>query len=301
MRRGFLLTAVAATALTTTLAACSDQTVESTTADYSAAADAVEAEAAAPAAESAARTAPLPAVVAPPAAPEAPIARIAYAFAYTLSIPTDRGAELMSRHELTCAAAGPGYCQVVTSRADWTGRDPGGRLELRGQPDWINRFRANLALDAQNAGGRLETSLTEGEDVTRALTTAETGARTTEQLAARVRELQARRGGTAAQRLEIERELAVLMRQLDEQRLSAQALNDRVQTARLTLDYRPGGVFASDHPLRPVAEALSGAFGLSMNVLGVLITLGALVLPLGAIAGAAWWAARRRRRKVVAA
>lgn len=300
MRRGFLLTAVAATALTTTLAACSDQTVEQTTADYSAAADAAQVETAPTAAESA-RSAPLSPTVAPPAAPEAPIARIAYAFAYTLSIPTDRGAELMSRHELTCAAAGPGYCQVITSRADWTGRDPGGRLELRGQPDWINRFRANLALDAQNAGGRLETSLTEGEDVTRALTTAETGARTTEQLAARVRELQARRGGTAAQRLEIERELAVLMRQLDEQRLSAQALNDRVQTARLTLDYRPGGVFASDHPLRPVAEALSGAFGLSMNVLGVLITLGALVLPIGAIAGAAWWAARRRRRKVVAA
>lgn len=300
MRRGFLLTAVAATALTTTLAACSEQAAEQTTADYSAAADAAQVETAPTAAESA-RSAPLSPTVAPPAAPEAPIARIAYAFAYTLSIPKDRGAELMSRHELTCAAAGPGYCQVITSRADWTGRDPGGRLELRGQPDWINRFRANLALDAQNAGGRLETSLTEGEDVTRALTTAETGARTTEQLAARVRELQARRGGTAAQRLEIERELAVLMRQLDEQRLSAQALNDRVQTARLTLDYRPGGVFASDHPLRPVAEALSGAFGLSMNVLGVLITLGALVLPIGAIAGAAWWAARRRRRKVVAA
>ena len=87
------------------------------------------------------------------------MARIAYAFSYVLSAPQDRGAELMSRHEFACVSAGSGLCQVISARADWTGRDPGGRLELRGQPEWINRFRAGLAIDAQNAGGRLEEAL----------------------------------------------------------------------------------------------------------------------------------------------
>ena len=41
------------------------------------------------------------------AAPPAPIARIAYAYTYALSLPRDRGAEMMSRHELACASAGP--------------------------------------------------------------------------------------------------------------------------------------------------------------------------------------------------
>jgi hypothetical protein len=151
----------------------------------------------------------------PTAALPAPVARIAYGFAYALSVPRDRGAELMSRHELTCAAAGPGFCQVVSAQADWSSRRPGGRLELRGQPDWINRFRAGLAADARDAGGRLETAVTEGEDLTTRIEEADQGVRTEADLAARIRDLQTRRGGTLEQRLAIERELADLRRRQD--------------------------------------------------------------------------------------
>ena len=234
-------------------------------------------------------------------APPAPIARIAYAFSYVMSVPKDRGAELMSRHELACASAGPGYCQVVSAQADWTAREPGGRLELRGQPDWINRFRSTLALDAQNAGGRLDSAVTEGEDVTRGIDTVETGAKTTASLADRIRDLQARRGGTLEQRLAIERQLADLQRQYDAQQLELRALNDRVQSARLTLDYRQGGVMAADSPTRPVARALADAFGLSMGMLAFLITTGSVLLPIAVIGGAVWWAIVRRRKPAAVA
>lgn len=233
--------------------------------------------------------------VTPPARPLAPVARIAYAYRYALSLPIDRGAEMMSRHELACTSAGPGLCQVISAQADWTARDPGGRLELRGQPDWINRFRANLALDARDAGGRLDEAVTEGEDVTAGIDIAATGARTTASLAERIRALQARSGGTLKQRLEVERELADLQRQYDAQQVELRALNDRIQSARLTLDYRPGGVMAADSPTRSVAQALSGAFGLSMGILAILITVGSAALPLVVIGGAVWWGLRRRR------
>ena len=202
---------------------------------------------------------------------------------------------MMSRHELACASAGPGFCQVISSRADWTAREPGGQLELRGQPDWINRFRANLALDAQNAGGRLDEAVTEGEDITRDIDTMTTGAKTTASLAERIRALQARSGGTLAQRLEIERQLADLQEEYDARQIQLRALNDRVQSARLTLDYRPGGVMAADSPTRPVARALGDAFGLSMGMLAVLITAGSVLLPIVVIGGAVWWGLRRRR------
>jgi hypothetical protein len=223
------------------------------------------------------------------------VASIAYAYRYALSVPRDRGAEMMSRHELTCASAGPGFCQVVSARADWMARNPGGRLELRGQPDWINRFRANLALDAQNAGGRLEEAVTEGEDLTRDIDAGTVNASSTAALTERIRDLQGRTGGTLAQRLEIERQLADLQRQLDAQQLNLRALNDRVQSARLTLDYRQGGVMAADSPTRPVARALGDAFGLSMGVLAVLITVGSVLLPIVIIGGAVWWGVRSRR------
>jgi hypothetical protein len=234
-------------------------------------------------------------MVAPRPAPLAPVAQIAYAYSYALSLPRDRGAEMMSRHELACVSAGPGFCQVISAQADWTAREPAGRLELRGQPEWINRFRSGLALDAQNAGGRLDEAVTDGEDVTRDIDTAATGARTTASLAERIRQLQARTGGTMAQRLEIERDLAELQQQYDAQQIELRALNDRVQSARLTLDYRQGGVMAADSPTRPVARALGDAFGLSMGMLAILITVGSVMLPIVVIGGAVWWAVRRRK------
>lgn len=235
------------------------------------------------------------AVPRPQPTPPAPIAQIAYAYRYALSLPRDRGAEVMSRHELACVSAGPGLCQVVSAAADWTAREPGGRLELRGQPDWINRFRSGLALDAQNAGGRLDEAETVGEDVTRGMDMVATGIKTEASLAERIRELQNRRGGTLEERLAIERQLAELQRSLDAQRIELRALNDRVQSARLTLAYRPGGVFAADNPTRPVAQALRDAFGLSMGMVALLITTSSVLLPVVAIGGLVWLAVRRRR------
>lgn len=232
----------------------------------------------------------------PAVAPLAPVASIAYAFSYVMSAPKDRGAELMSRHEYACVSAGAGYCQVVTAQADWTSREPGGRLELRGQPEWINRFRSTLAIDAQNAGGRLEEAVTEGEDVTRGIDEAATGAKTTATLADRIRELQRQRGGTLAQRMQIERDLADLQRQYDAQQIQLRELNARVQSARLTIEYREGGVMAADSPTRPVAKALQNAFGLSMGMLAILITAGSVLLPVAVIGGAVWWATVRRRK-----
>lgn len=275
------------------LAGCSPATDKAE--DYSTeAAPAAEAAAEAPA-DALADSGTTARMVDPRPAPLVPVAQIAYAYSYALSLPRDRGAEMMSRHELACVSAGPGYCQVISARADWAAREPGGRLELRGQPEWINRFRGGLALDARNAGGRLDEAVTDGEDVTRDIDTVATGAQTTASLAERIRQLQARSGGTMAQRLEIERDLAELQQQYDAQQIALRALNDRVRSARLTLDYRQGGVMAADSPTRPVARALGDAFGLSMGMLAILITAGSVLLPIVVIGGTVWWAVRRRK------
>ena len=224
-----------------------------------------------------------------------PLAKIAYAYRYAMSFPGDRGAEMMSRHELACVSAGPAVCQVLSAQADWTGRTPAGHLELRGERGWIDRFRANLALDAQGVGGRLESATTDGEDVTDQIEASTRGAATAEGLTRRIRALEAQRGGTMVQRLEVERELAELQRQRDAFQIEATELNRRVETARLSLTYTPGGVLAADNPMRPVAQAVNGALGLSMGMLAILITVGSVMLPIAAIVGVVWWAVRRRR------
>lgn len=302
MRRALMLAAASAL----TLSACGQ---EPATEGFDRASDAPQGAAAEPSAVAnrAARTDTTPTVRQIPSqpieapAPPAPVARIAYAFGYVLSAPKDRGAELMSRHEFACASAGAGYCQVVSANSDWASRQAGGKLELRGQPEWINRFRSGLALDARNAGGRLESSITEGENVTRDIDVSQTGSATTATIAERIRDLQRRQGGTVDQRLEIERQIADLQRQQDAQQIELRALNDRVLTARLTIDYREGGVMAAGSPTRPVARALQDAFGLSMGMLALLITMGSVTLPIAVIGGGVWWALRRRRKTAAAA
>ena len=110
--------------------------------DYSAeAAPAAEAAAETPAdaATATARNTTSAAPATPRPAPLAPVAQIAYAYTYALSLPRDRGAEMMSRHELACVSAGPGYCQVMAAQADWTAREPaggrrGGHLHAQAAP-----------------------------------------------------------------------------------------------------------------------------------------------------------------------
>jgi hypothetical protein len=244
--------------------------------------------------------------IAPPArpvrpAPLAPVASIAYGFSYVLSASRERGPEMMSEHEYACASAGPGLCQVVTATSHWGARDAGGKLELRGQPEWINRFRSRLALDARNAGGRLETSVTEGENVTRDIDETRTGAATTASLTDRIRDLQRRHGGTLQQQMEIERQIADLQRLQDAQQIELRALNDRVLSANLTIDYRESGAMAANSPTRPVVSALQNAFALSMGMLALIITVGSVTLPIAAIGGVVWWALRRRRKLSAAA
>ena len=59
-------------------------------------------------------------------------ARIAYAYQYTLSLPTERALSLMARHEQACIEAGPTVCQVLGATSSRYGQDSqSARLELR--------------------------------------------------------------------------------------------------------------------------------------------------------------------------
>jgi len=241
------------------------------------------------------------AVAAAARTPSQPVARLAYEYRYALALPLDQGPRVMSRHEATCVAAGPQLCQVLSAEADWRGADPGGRLELRGEPGWINRFKAGLADEAEGAGGRLVEAHTGSEDLTSDEDAATRGESTEQRLLQRLETLQAQRATRAADRLEVERQIAEIRRAMDAEAVRRKALVDRIDSARLTLSYQPAGLVAADHPMRPIMLALDNAVGLFAWTVAALIQLGAVILPIGALAGLAWALARRRRRRPAAA
>ncbi len=83
-----------------------------------------------------------------------PVLYLAYTYALGLEIPSERLTGVMDRHVQACQTAGPRLCQLVNSNR--TG-DPQSYIEgfvsLRGEPGWLNRFKAGLAQEADEAGG----------------------------------------------------------------------------------------------------------------------------------------------------
>lgn len=235
-----------------------------------------------------------PAIQAPATAP-----MLAYAYSYTLELPTDQVGTLMSRHEQACVRAGAALCQVVGSGSTSLGRDDAsGRLELRAAPAWIARFRSQLAGDAEQAGGRVREALTESEDLTRAIVDTEAALRAKTTLRDRLQQLLATRSGSLDQLLALERELARVQGEIDATRSNLAVMRTRVATSRLTIDYQSAGVLAPDSAFTPVSRALDGALTVFMSTVGALITVLAVVAPLALIAGPlAWWGLRRRRRR----
>jgi hypothetical protein len=222
---------------------------------------------------------------------------IAYVYRYALELPAAGTAGLMSRHEQDCAAAGPAVCQIVGSDSSRSGRDSlTAHLEIRATPVWIARFRSGLAGQAEAAGGRIASSGTESEDLTRQLvdTEAQLGAKTT--LRDRLQQLLATRNGSLEELLKVERELAEVQGEIDATRSGLAVMRTRVATARLNIDYRSEGQMAPDSVFQPVVGALNGALSAFMITAGALITIAAFALPIALIAiPAGWWFLRRRR------
>lgn len=222
---------------------------------------------------------------------------IAYVYRYALDLPAAQTVGLMTRHEQACTGAGPAVCQIIGSESNRDGRDSlNAHLEIRATPAWIARFRSGLAGQAKAAGGRIASSGTESEDLTRQLIDTEALLRAKTTLRDRLQQLLATRNGSLDELLKVERELAQVQGEIDATQSGLAVMRTRVATSRLDIDYRSEGRIASDSVLRPVTDALRSAVAVFMTSAGALITIAAVALPFALIAiPLVWWLLRRRR------
>ncbi len=289
-----MLDRVLTAAAVLTLAACSQQGGDMSVANTNVGVEMLE-----PAPSEAAASAPTEDQAQVPASPT----RIAYAYRYTLSLPTDQAASLMARHEQACIAAGSTTCQVLGATSNQYGRDMlRARLEIRATPAWIARFRQGVGDEAEQAGGRVVSSATESEDLTRQLSDTEARMTALTTLRDRLQQLLATRSGPLEQLLQVERELARVQGELDATRSALEIMRTRVATSRLTIDYQSAGQLAPDSAWRPVSEALSNALATFMTTVGALILILSALLPIALLAAPLiWlglkWRARRKARQ----
>lgn len=225
---------------------------------------------------------------------------LAYAYSYRLELPANKTDALLTRHQETCEAAGPALCQVVSARSNASGRDHAhGQLVLQAQPAWLKTFRANLARDAEGAGGRILDKETEAEDLTRSIVDTEATIRAATALQTRLERLLIERPGNLQDALAIEQELARVRGTIDATRSSLEVMRGRVATSKLTLSYVSRGVATPDGMASPLMQSIEGFLSNVAMVGAALVTLlSFLLLPILIAAPVVWWLVRRSRRRL---
>ncbi len=228
-----------------------------------------------------------------------PVLYLAYTYALGLEVPSDRLIGVMDRHLQACQAAGPRLCQLVGSNR--TG-DPESQMQgyvsLRGEPTWLNTFKASIAQDADDAGGRVESENTTSEDLTRQIVDTEARLRAQTALRDRLQDLLRSRPGRLADLLEVERELARVQAEIDSVQSALAVMRTRVSMSELTLSYRSSPRSVGSDTFEPLRQAFAnflaiivGGFAAIITIIAALIPFAIVLVPLG------WLLLRWRRRR----
>lgn len=229
----------------------------------------------------------------------APVLYLAYTYALGLEVPSERLIGVMDRHVQACQAAGPRLCQLIGSNR--TG-DPQSQMQgyvsLRGEPGWLNTFKATIAHDADEAGGRIESENTTSEDLTRQIVDTEARLRAQTALRDRLQDLLRSRPGRLADLLEVERELARVQGEIDAVQSALAVMRTRVSMSELSLSYRSSPRSVGSDTFEPLRQAFAnflsiivGGFAAIITIVAALIPFAIVLVPLG------WLLLRWRRRR----
>lgn len=231
-----------------------------------------------------------------PAGPT-PVLYLAYSYALGLELPSQRLSAVMDRHIQACQAAGPRLCQLVNSNR--TG-DPDNYMEgyvsLRGEPAWLNNFKAGMAQQADEAGGRVVSESTTSEDLTRQIVDTEARLRAQTALRDRLQELLRSRPGRLADLLEVERELARVQGDIDAVQSALAVMRTRVSMSELTLTYRSSPRAAGSDTLEPLRQAFANFLGIIVAGFAAILTIIAALIPFAIVLIPLGWLLLRWRR-----
>lgn len=226
-----------------------------------------------------------------------PVLFLAYTYALGLEIPSERLTGVMDRHVQACQAAGPRLCQLVNSNRSG---DPQSYMEgfvsLRGEPGWLNTFKAGLGQEADEAGGRIISENTTSEDLTRQIVDTEARLRAQTALRDRLQDLLRSRPGRLADLLEVERELARVQGEIDAVQSALVVMRTRVSMSELTLSYRSAPRSVGSDTFEPLRQAFANFLGIIVGGFAAIITIIAALIPFAIVLVPLGWLLLRWRR-----
>ncbi len=184
---------------------------------------------------------------------------LAYAYSYDLRLPASSLAQIHANHVSLCEQAGPAICRVLSAQVSGQdGSSPYAVLDLRARPDWIARFREDLPGELGEAGGSIQSEEARMEDLTTQIVDGEARLRARIALRDRLQTLLETGGASVEDLVAVERELANVQADLESRESLLAALRERVETSRLTLQYRAAPSVTAQSNFTPITHALEG-------------------------------------------
>jgi Domain of unknown function (DUF4349) len=241
----------------------------------------------------------------PPGPPGSPpigaIAQIAYSYSMALELPAKQVVAVRDSHVQLCKMAGPTRCQLIGASSQVQGKDfVSAQVTVRGEPKWLEGFRAQISASAEKADGRVLNNSIGSEDLTRQLIDTEAQLRAKTILRNRLQELLANRQGKLGELLEVERELARVQGEIDSMTSQLAVMRARVSMSDLSIAYQSTGVPVTDATANPIVQAFNEFLGIVSASLASVIRLVAALLPWLLLGLPLFWWIRRlwRARKV---
>jgi hypothetical protein len=236
----------------------------------------------------------------PPRAEDpSPAALLAYVYAVGLELPADKVRPTVSAHEAACREAGPRTCLVIGSSVSASGSDAVfGNLSIRAEPEWLARFRAELAGQARTAGGRIVEESVSAEDLTRVIVDTSARLEAQKTLRDRLREILRNRPAKVSDLLETERELARVQGEIDSAQSQLAVMRQRVDMSELNLSYATKPTAVSGSAAQPIVDAVTNFFAVLATGIAAIITTAAFLLPFALVLGPlVWWLLRWRAKR----
>jgi hypothetical protein len=228
-----------------------------------------------------------------------PLPELALAYKVGMVLPADQVLPLMESHQEACERAGPLQCQVLGAQAKTESQDrASAELDLRATPAWMRAFRGRAEADAKDAGGKVRTSGTVGEDLSQPIVDAEAAQKARAAERDRLRVLMERRTRSLDDTLQVEQELTRVQGEMDAAASEMALMKNRVAMQTLTVEYQSTAMAPADGAGAPVAEASRHFVDHMAVVFAMLINIASVLAPFALIgAPVAWFFSRRSRVK----
>ena len=208
---------------------------------------------------------------APSSAPRVPSAlKLIWTAALQVEVPDFRVAVDQAGR---AAVALGGYVSDRQSSEDGAGRERG-QITLR-----VPSEKFDGALSALEKLGRVKSEMVQTQDVTRAYSDLETRLRVKRETATRLREILSRQTGKVSEVLEVEREIARVVEEIEQAEGERRYFDNQVSLSTITLVLFEPDAMVNPGAFDPVKAALRQALRIMGESLGSLIEIGAGLLP----------------------